>query len=213
MIRPRVLLADDHKIVAQGLSSLLEPEYELVGIAEDGRELVSAFRALRPDVVVTDISMPSLNGLEAARQIKKIDDRARIVFLTMHLDADFAAAAFQLGASGYLLKHSAAEELKTALSEALRDRVYITPRIAGTVLATLAEQGVDSEEPADALTPRQREVLQLVAEGQSNKRIAALLGVSIKTVEHHKHNIRQKLRLESTADLTRYAIKRGLISV
>ena len=213
MIRPRVLLADDHKIVAQGLSSLLEPEYELVGIAEDGRELVSAFRALRPDVVVTDISMPSLNGLEAARQIKKIDDRARIVFLTMHLDADFAAAAFQLGASGYLLKHSAAEELKTALSEALRDRVYITPRIAGTVLATLAEQGVDSEEPADALTPRQREVLQLVAEGESNKRIASLLGVSIKTVEHHKHNIRRKLRIESTADLTRYAIRRGLISV
>jgi len=212
MIRPRVLLADDHKIVAQGLSSILEPEYELVGIAEDGRQLVSAFEELRPDVVVTDISMPSLNGLEAARQIKKIDDRAKIVFLTMHLDADFASAAFQLGASGYLLKHSAAEELKTALNEVLRGRVYITPRIAGTVLAMMAE-GEDAEEAGDGLTPRQREVLQLVAEGQSNKRIASILGVSIKTVEHHKHNIREKLRLETTADLTRYAIKQGLISV
>lgn len=212
MIRPRVLLADDHQIVAQGLSSILEPEYELVGIAKDGRELVSAFQKLRPDVVVTDISMPSLNGLEAARQIRKIDDRARIIFLTMHLDADFATAAFQLGASGYLLKHSAAEELETALSEVLRGRVYITPRIAGTVLAALAE-GEEAEESADGLTPRQREVLQLVAEGASNKRIATILGVSIKTVEHHKHNIRQKLHLATTADLTRYAIKRGLISV
>ncbi len=213
MIRPRVLLADDHKIVAQGLSSLLEPEYELVGIAEDGRELVSAFRKLRPDVVVTDISMPSLNGLEAARQIKTIDDRARIIFLTMHLDAEFATAAFQLGASGYLLKLSAAEELKTALSEVLKGRVYVTPRIAGTVLTSLAEHGAETEDPWDGLTPRQREVLQLVAEGESNKRIASILGVSIKTVEHHKHNIRQKLRLETTADLTRYAIKRGLISI
>ena len=211
MIRPRVLLADDHRIVAQGLSSLLEPEYELVGIAEDGRELVASYKELRPDVVVTDISMPSLNGLEAARQIKALDERARIVFLTMHLDADFATAAFQLGASGYLLKHSAAEELKTALNEVLRDRVYITPMIASTVLAALAEG--EEEESGDGLTPRQREVLQLVAEGQSNKRIASILGVSIKTVEHHKHNIRRKLRLETTAELTRYAIKRGLISV
>ena len=212
MIRPRVLLADDHTIVAQGLSSILEPEYELVGIVEDGRELVAAYRKLRPDIVVTDISMPSLNGLEAARQIKQIDNRARIIFLTMHMDADFAAAAFQLGAAGYLLKHSAAEELKTALAEALRGRVYISPRIASTLLTSLAE-GEEPEEPTDGLTPRQREVLQLVAEGESNKRIASILGVSIKTVEHHKHNIRQKLRLESTADLTRYAIKRGLISV
>ena len=212
MIRPRVLLADDHTIVAQGLSSILEPEYELVGIAEDGRELVAAYERLRPDVVVTDISMPSLNGLEAARQIRKLDKHARIVFLTMHLDAEFATAAFQLGASGYLLKHSAAEELKTALSEVLRDRTYITPRIASTVLTALADQG-DEAEDADGLTPRQREVLQLVAEGQSNKRIASILGVSIKTVEHHKHNIRRKLRLDTTAELTRYAIKRGLISV
>lgn len=212
MIRPRVLLADDHTIVAQGLSSILEPEYELVGIVEDGRELVAAYKKLRPDIVVTDISMPSLNGLEAARQIKQIDGRARIIFLTMHMDADFAAAAFQLGAAGYLLKHSAAEELKTALAEALRGRVYISPRIASTVLTSLAE-GEEPEQPTDGLTPRQREVLQLVAEGESNKRIASILGVSIKTVEHHKHNVRQKLRLESTADLTRYAIKRGLISV
>ena len=207
-----MLLADDHTIVAQGLSSILEPEYELVGIVENGRELVAAYKKLRPDIVVTDISMPSLNGLEAARQIKQIDGRARIIFLTMHMDADFAAAAFQLGAAGYLLKHSAAEELKTALAEALRGRVYISPRIASTVLTSLAE-GEEPEQPTDGLTPRQREVLQLVAEGESNKRIASILGVSIKTVEHHKHNVRQKLRLESTADLTRYAIKRGLISV
>jgi DNA-binding NarL/FixJ family response regulator len=198
--RPRVLLADDHTMVAQGLSSILEPEYELVGIAKDGRELVSEYERLRPDLVVTDITMPMLNGLEAARKIKQLDPAAKIIFLTMHLDSDFAAAAFELGASGYLLKHSAVEELKTALHQALMGRVYITPRIAAGVLS-------------GPLTPRQREVLQLVAEGESNKQIATTLGVSIKTVEHHKHNIKKKLRLKTTAELTRYAIRQGLISV
>lgn len=213
MTRPRVLLADDHTIVAQGLSSILEPEYELVGIAENGRELVSEYQRLRPDLVVTDISMPSLNGLEAARKIRQIDPGAKIIFLTMHLDADFATAAFELGASGYLLKHSAVEELKTALSAALMGRVYITPRIAADVLAARAHGRDESTDSGDPLTPRQREVLQLLAEGASNKQIAVTLGVSIKTVEHHKHNIRQKLGLETTAELTRYAIKRGLVSV
>jgi DNA-binding NarL/FixJ family response regulator len=211
--RPRVLLADDHTMVAQGLSSILEPEYELVGIAKDGRELVSEYERLRPDLVVTDITMPMLNGLEAARKIKQLDPAAKIIFLTMHLDSDFAAAAFELGASGYLLKHSAVEELKTALHQALMGRVYITPRIAAEVLSAMSDARTETSPSTGPLTPRQREVLQLVAEGESNKQIATTLGVSIKTVEHHKHNIKKKLRLKTTAELTRYAIRQGLISV
>lgn len=211
MARPRVLLADDHAMVLAGLSRLLEPTFDLVGTASDGRELVELSKSLVPDVVVTDISMPLLNGLDAVRNLKKAVPSVKVVFLTMHADVDFATEAFRSGASGYLLKHSAAEELSTAIHEALQGRVYITPLIAKGVLASLME----SEPARDVrvqLTPRQREVLQLVAEGRTIKEIAAILEVSPRTVEFHKTNLVKITGLKTTAELTQYAVKRGLVS-
>lgn len=211
MARPRVLLADDHAMVLAGLSRLLEPTFDLVGTASDGRELVELSKSLVPDVVVTDISMPLLNGLDAVRNLKKAVPSVKVVFLTMHADVDFATEAFRSGASGYLLKHSAAEELSTAIHEALQGRVYITPLIAKGVLASLME----SEPARDVrvqLTPRQREVLQLVAEGRTIKEMAAILEVSPRTVEFHKTNLVKITGLKTTAALTQYAVKRGLVS-
>lgn len=211
MERPRVLLADDHAMVLAGLSSLLEAQFDLVGTAHDGRELVELTAQLRPDVVVADISMPLLNGLDAVRSLKKTNPQVKVVFLTMHGDVDFATEAFRVGASGYLLKHSAAEELLTAIHEALHGRVYITPLIAKGVLSSLMEPDA-SESPRFDLTPRQREVLQLVAEGRTIKEIASILDVSPRTVEFHKTNLVKNLGLKTTAELTQYAVKRGLVT-
>ena len=214
MKRPRVLLADDHTIVAEGLRSLLESDFELVGIVEDGRALVEAAARLRPDVVVTDVTMPLLNGIEAARQIRKTDSRIKVIFLTMHPEVAFATEALRAGAVGYLLKRSAASELVTAIREALKGRVYLTPLITKdvlkeSVLAASATHGM----PSSVLTPRQREVLQLVAEGHSIKEIAGILNISPKTVEFHKYSIMEELSLRTTAELTQYAIKHGVVSV
>ena len=211
MARPRVLLADDHAMVLAGLSRLLEPTFDLVGTASDGRELVELSKSLVPDVVVTDISMPLLNGLDAVRNLKKAVPSVKVVFLTMHADVDFATEAFRSGASGYLLKHSAAEELSTAIHEALQGRVYITPLIAKGVLASLMESE-SSRDVRVQLTPRQREVLQLVAEGRTIKEMAAILEVSPRTVEFHKTNLVKITGLKTTAALTQYAVKRGLVS-
>ena len=213
MTRPRVLLADDHAIVVAGLRNLIEPEFELVGTAADGRELVNAAKTLKPDVVIADISMPRLNGMDAVRQLKKADPSVKVVFLTMHGDVDFATEAFRAGASGYLLKHSAAEELSTAIREALNGRVYITPLIAKGVLGSLLEHPVTPSDKRAELTPRQREVLQLVAEGHTIKEVAAILNVSSRTVEFHKTNLVKVLGLSTTAELTQYAIRRGLVSL
>ena len=213
MSRARVLLADDHAIVVAGLRSLIEPEFELVGAATDGRELVEMAKRLKPDVVVADISMPRLNGMDAVRQLRKTDPSIRVVFLNMHGDVDFATEAFRAGASGYLLKHSAAEELPTAIREALNGRVYITPLVAKGVLGSLMEPPAPTDGTKVELTPRQREVLQLVAEGHTIKEIAAILDVSARTVEFHKTNLVKVLGLSTTAELTQYAIRRGLVSL
>ncbi len=209
---PRVLLADDHAIVAAGLRRLLEPEVELVGTVEDGRALLEAAKELRPDVIVVDISMPLLNGLEAARRIKAADPAAKIVFLTMHSDADLARAAFQAGAQGYVLKRCAAEELITAIREVSLGRAYVTPLVAKDVLQSFMK-GAPEPEVSARLTPRQREVLQLITEGRSMKETAAILKVSAKTVEFHRYKIMKALDLHTTAELTRYAIKRGFVSL
>ena len=212
MTRTRVLLADDHTIVAEGLASLLEPEYELVGRVQNGRDLLRAADELDPDVIVTDISMPLLNGIEALRQLKKMRPDVRVVFLTVHADVTYVTEALRAGARGYVLKQSAAEELRSAIRTVHEGGTYVTPLIAlelGDVLD--ADQASDSL--AVVLTPREREVLQLLAEGRSVKEIAAVLDISPRTVEFHKYNVMEKLGLRTTAELTQYAIKHGIVSV
>ena len=204
MKKPRILLADDHRIVIEGLRNILEPEFDLVGAVGDGRALLAEAAKLQPDVIVVDISMPLLNGIEAARQITKAHSKAKIIFLTMHADATYAKRALEAGASGYVLKHSAPAELVTAIHEALAGRIYMTPSLAGK--RALRHK---SDEP---LTIRQREVLQLVAEGHSAKQIAFLLHISARTVEFHKYRIMEDLQLHSNAELVQYAIKHGIAS-
>jgi DNA-binding NarL/FixJ family response regulator len=210
---PRVLLADDHRVVAEGLRGLLEPHFDVVGIVSDGRELLAAAKALDPDVVVLDISMPSLNGIDAARQLRAAKSRAKVVFLTMHREVTYAARALEAGASGFVLKHSAPSELVTAIREALQGGTYITPQIAGDLLGSYRRGIPAGAEALDDLTPRQREVLQLVAEGHSAKEIAAVLRISRRTAEFHKARLMESLGVETTAELVQYAIRTGVSSV
>jgi DNA-binding NarL/FixJ family response regulator len=208
MTKPRVLLADDHRMVAEGLKGLLTEEFELVGIVEDGRAMVAAARKLRPDVIVADISMPLLNGIDALTPLKQDNPDVRVVFLTMHRDAAYARRALEAGASGFVLKHSAPAELVLAVRAALQGRTFITPDLAAEVFRTAKENNAD---PLAALTPRQREILQRVAEGKSAKEIAAALGLSARTVEFHKYTLMEALGVENSAELIRFAIKHDLV--
>jgi DNA-binding NarL/FixJ family response regulator len=210
MKKNRVLLADDHRIVLEGLRGLLEPEFEIVGAVEDGRTLVSEAKRLRPDLVVVDISMPELNGIDAVRQIKKLDTCIRVVFLTMHADVGYAASAFEAGASGFVLKHSAPQELITALRDAMLGRTYVTPIIAGDLIASFRQGGGDPEELRVVLSSRQREILQFHAEGKSAKEIASKLNISTRTVEFHKSRMKEQLNIKTSAELVQYAVKCGL---
>jgi DNA-binding NarL/FixJ family response regulator len=213
MKRTRVLLADDHKIILDGLRSLLEPDFDIAGMVEDGRALVSAAQKLSPDVIVVDISMPLLNGIEAISQIKKIDPHVKVVFLTMHPDVTYAIRAFEAGASGYVLKHSAASELITAIHEATRGRTYVTPMIAGELVQSYMEGARHRPDKTPSLTQRQREILQLLAEGRSAKEIASIMNISPRTVEFHKYTIMSKLNLKSSLALIQFAIKHGITTV
>jgi DNA-binding NarL/FixJ family response regulator len=213
MSRPRVLIADDHQILAEGLRGLLEPEFEVVGVVADGRELVAAAKKHRPDVIVADITMPSLNGIEAAAQLHGVGVKAKVVFLTMHHDVAYARRALEAGAVGFVLKHSAASELVTAVREALRGQTYITPLIAGELLQSYREGDSGPHGAAHQLTARQREVLQLFAEGRSAKEVAAVLKISTRTAEFHKARVLDALDLHTTADLVQYAIRHGIIAV
>jgi DNA-binding NarL/FixJ family response regulator len=210
---PRLLLADDHRVVAEGLRGLLDPHFEVVGVVSDGRELVAAAKTLDPDVVVLDVSMPSLNGIEAARELRDAGLRAKVVFLTMHREVTYAARAMEAGASGFVLKHSAPSELVTAIREALRGGTFITPRIAGELFDTVRGRGPGGAEALDELTHRQREVLQLVAEGRSAKEIASILGISRRTAEFHKARLMEALGVQNTAELIQYAIRTGVSSL
>jgi DNA-binding NarL/FixJ family response regulator len=213
MKRPRVLLADDHQIVIEGLKSLLGGEFEVVGSVEDGRALVDQAATLHPDVIVADISMPQLNGIEAARQIKKSNKDIKIVFLTMHPDATYAANAFEAGASGFVLKHSASSELITAIHEAIKGRTYVTPLIAGDLIRTYQEGRSPEKDLFKKISPRQREILQLLAEGKSGKEIASVLNISARTVEFHKYRMMEQLNIKTSAELVQYAVKHGIISL
>ena len=206
--RPRLLLADDHMIVVEGMTRLLQTDYDLLPPASDGQLLVETALRMAPDVIVTDISMPILNGIEAVRQIRKKGIKAKVVFLSMHADMEFAAEALSAGASGYVIKQSAAEELTRAIKDVLKNRTYVTPRVG-------RDQQAGSRQAArpGMLTSREREVLQLVAEGRTINGIASILKIAPRTVVFHKTNIMDKLNLRTTADLTQYAVRHGLIAV
>jgi len=212
----RILLADDHKIMREGLRSLLAEAFdmEVVAEAEDGRSAVELAKKLSPDVVVMDISMPDLNGVEATRQILKYAPRAKVIALSMHSDRQFVARMLEAGASGYVLKDAAFEELATAIRTVVAGRVHLGPRIAGLVVEDYVQRLPETEPKVSSpLTAREREVLQLLAEGKGTKEAARLLKVSAKTVETHRRNIMEKLNLHSIAELTKYAIREGLTSL
>jgi DNA-binding NarL/FixJ family response regulator len=212
MNRTRILLADDHTLILDGLQKLLEPDFELVGTAADGYALLTEAQRLRPDIILLDITMPFLNGIEAARRLKKLVPGAKLIFLTMHTDPAYISETFQLGASGYVLKQSAASELVTAIQEVTKGRNYITPLVTRQTLHFLLEaaSGDATKIFSSNLSSRQREVLQLIAEGRSMKDIAKILNISIKTVEFHKSRIIGALGLHTTAELTKYAIAHGI---
>jgi DNA-binding NarL/FixJ family response regulator len=212
MKKPRVLMADDHSLILAGLRKLVEVECDVVGTVEDGRALVEAAQKLRPDLILLDISMPLLNGLDAARQLTKLVPESKVIILTMHASPTYATEAFQAGASGYLLKRSAASELSQAIQSVLQGQQYLTPLITKDVLDSVFKPstGKRGTPASTALTPRQREVLQLVAEGRGTKEIATILSVSVKTVEFHRARIMQQLDIHTTADLTKYAITHGI---
>lgn len=207
MSRTTVLLADDHTIVAQGLATLLKENFDLAGIAQDGHALLELTRRLRPDVIVTDISMPLLNGIDAVHQLRSEGIRSKVIVLTMHSEPELAVEAFRAGVSGYLLKHSAAEELITAIEEVQRGRAYLTPLIAKDLISVLVEAARQPSRQESRLTPRQRQVLQLIAEGRTAKEIASILNISARTVESHKYEMMQALGVETTAQLIQHAIR------
>ena len=209
--RPTVLLADDHLLVAEALKSLLTTEFDLVGVVEDGRALVEAAGKLKPDVIVADITMPHLNGIDALTQLRQGGNQVPVVFLTMHRDVNFARRALDAGASGFVLKHSASDELVQAIRAALEGRTYLTPLLAGEVLQSMKEGPDRTDDPIDSITPRQRQVLQLLAEGRLAKEIAASLGISPRTVEFHKYQMMETLDIHTNAELIHFAIKQGLI--
>jgi DNA-binding NarL/FixJ family response regulator len=213
MKKPRVLLADDHSLVLEGFRRILEDECEIVGTVEDGRALLECAARLKPHVVLLDISMPLLNGIDATRQLKKALPDIKVIFVTMHADPAYLNEAFKAGASGYLLKRSAGSELAQAIHSVLEGNYFVTPLLTkGLVTSAIGDAPIPATRQS-VLTPRQREVLQLVAEGKAVKEIAQLLNISPKTVEFHKAQIMEQLDLRTTAELTKYAMAHGLTTL
>jgi DNA-binding NarL/FixJ family response regulator len=209
--KPRLLLADDHELLLDGLRKLLETDFEVAGMVKDGRAAVAAFQSLNPDLVLLDIGLPLLNGIETARQIRGFSSAARILFVTMQTDRIYVEEAFRAGGSGYVLKQAAANELVDAIHAVLRGHSYISPQVMASAGLKFSGIGNHSESPRANLTVRQREVLQLVAEGKTMKEIARILVISVRTVEFHKNGIMRETGLRSTAELTRYAVNRGIV--
>lgn len=208
MRKPRVILADDHVMFREGLALLLDSEIELVAAVSNGRELVSAIRKLNPDVVVTDLTMPEMGGLEALRAVRDDARRPRFVILTVHADPAIAAEALRAGATGYVVKHAAGEELVQALRLAVSGRTYLSPLVSEEVVRRLAQGTPD---PGSTLTPRQREVLRLLAEGKRVKEIAGALELSVRTVETHKYEIMRLLDIDNPVELVKFAIRQGIV--
>jgi DNA-binding NarL/FixJ family response regulator len=210
--RPRVLLADDHRMLREAFARLVEPDCDVLGAVGDGRALLEAARNLRPDVVVLDIAMPLLNGLDAARHLLRETPEVKVVFLTVNEDPELAAEAFRAGASGYLLKNSAASELLQAIQEVMRGHRYVTPQATRGLVDNLLHQSV-REKKACELSPRQREVLQLLTEGLTMKEVARVLSITPRTVAFHKYTMMAELGIKSSAELVQYAIKQYVVSV
>jgi len=210
--KPRIVIADDHRIVVEGLRVLLQNDYDLVGTATNGRELLDLVEDKDPDVVVVDVSMPLLNGIDATLQLRERNPDRRIVILTMHPDAVYATRALEAGACCYVLKHAASEELVTAIECARRGETFISPSIRSPAMEELLDPNRRHLKSTIELTPRQREVLQLLAEGKSAKEIAVLLDISSRTVETHKYKMMDDLGVKTSAQLVQYAMKYGLIS-
>ena len=211
MKRIRILLADDHTMICAGFQKLLEPHYEVVGSVADGRALLKAADELKPDVVLLDVAMPLLNGLDAARALKKTMPHVKLIFLTMNPDSDIAAEAFRAGASAYLLKNSQASELLQAVHNVVRGLSYVTPQISRAMEESFIRDPRAANRPRE-LTGRQREVLQMLAEGRSMKEIAYVLQITHRTVRFHKSRIMEELALTTTSELVQYAIKHAIIS-
>jgi len=211
ILRPRILIADDHTFITDACVSLLEREFEVVGTVADGQALLAAASTLKPDIVVLDVGMPVLNGLEAGKRIKQLMRGVKLVYLTMNTDLGVAAEAFRGGASGYLLKTSAAAELVTAIREVLKGKQYVSPLVTSDVDGFFLEIRV-SHMGQEKLTNRQREVLQLLAEGRSMKEVAYALKLTPRTVAFHKYKIMERLRLKTNAELVQYAIREHFIT-
>lgn len=212
-MRARILLADHQKILTDGLSKLLEQFYEVVATACNGYELISLAKEMNPDVIVTEISMPLLNGMDALRALKKTGSRAKFVVLTMHLDLGFAVQAFRTGASAYVLKQGSSEQIHAGVEAALHGRYYLSAEFPVDLVTVLAEAARHREEDRTRLSRRQREVLQLVAEGKTMKEVAAVLGISTRTAESYKYEMMRMLGIRTSAELVQYAIQIGLIAV
>jgi DNA-binding NarL/FixJ family response regulator len=208
MGRARILMADDHLMVLEAFKSLLEPDFDVVGMVTDGRALLEECSRVHPDVILVDVAMPLLNGLDAGRKLRAADRSVKLIYLTMNPDPDIAGEALRLGASGYVLKTSAVQELTQAIDEAIRGRSYITPLITRDVVGSLIRQRT----PGQSLTGRQREVLQLLAEGKSMKEVAAILDVTPRTVAFHKYRMMEQLRVKTSAELVTFAVKAGVVA-
>jgi DNA-binding NarL/FixJ family response regulator len=209
MPAPRVLLADDHHLLLGALEKLLQEDCQIVGRVSDGHALVAAAQQLKPDVIVLDVAMPLLNGLEAGRQIKQVLRSVKLIYVTMNEDPDIAAEAFRAGASAYLLKRSTPVELLTAIREVMLGRSYVTPLVTEQLVESLLK--VEEHKAGQELTSRQREILQLVAEGRSMKEIASVLDITPRTVAHHKYRLMDQLHIKSTAELVQYAVKHNMV--
>ena len=207
----RVVLADDHVLVRQGIKSLLEREgMQVLAEASDGQEAVHQVEKLNPDVAIFDIGMPMLNGMDAARTVSRSCPKTKAILLTQHDEDQYVSEALNAGVKGYVLKSQVANDLVQAIRQVLRGDVYLSPGIAAAVISAYRSK---ADQPADPLTGRERQVLQLIAEGKSTKDVASLLGVSVKTAESHRSRLMQKLDIHETASLVRYAVKRGLVQV
>jgi len=209
--RARILLADDHRIVVEGLRSLLTEAFDLVGVVDNGSRMVDAARQLRPDAIVADISMPELNGIEALAVMRAEGLDIPVVFLTMHREVEYAAMALEAGAAGYVLKHAAPDELLQALRVALEGGTFVSPALAGELFQATRAQAKGREAPRFVLSERQRDILRLLADGRSAKEIAKVLDISSRTVEFHKYKVMEALGLKNSAELIQYAIRQGIV--